>query len=102
MPKNVAADVTKVWVFEDDSRRWFTLTEDGTGIISYNGPKGTKTEPVNITVPNGVTSLPAGLFDDTYINVLSIPPSVQDVNLYAFYGIKDTTVLKVEGNFSFF
>lgn len=102
MPQNTAADVTKVWVFEDDGRRWFTLTEDGTGIVSYNGPRGTKTEPVDIRIPDGVTSFPAGLFDDTYINVLSIPSSVEMVNPYAFYGINDTISLKVEGNFAFF
>lgn len=102
MQENVAADVTKVWVFEDDGSKWFTLTEDGMGIVSYNGPRGTETEPVDIKVPSGVTNLPAGLFDDTYINVLSIPSSVETVNPYAFYGIKDTMTLKVEGNFSFF
>ena len=102
MPENVAADVTKVWVFEDNGCRWFTLTEDGTGVVSYNGPKGTKTNPINISVPSGVTSLPAGIFEDTYINTLVIPSSVETVNSYAFYGIKDTMMLKVEENFSFF
>jgi len=98
MPENVAADITKVWVFEDNGSRWFTLTEDGTGVVSYNGPKGTKTNPINISVPSGVISLPAGIFDDMSINTLVIPSSVETVNSYAL----DTITLKVEGNFSFF
>ena len=62
----------------------FTLTEDGTQIVSYNGPGG------SITVPSTVTTIPGGLFSDNITGVAGME-SVETIAANAFSGQSNLT-----------